>query len=69
MSIESLRCKECGATYELGAYFACENCFGPLEVAYDYEAIAAAVSRASIAAGPHTIWRYADLLPARAEGA
>jgi threonine synthase len=41
----------------------CEWCFGPLEVAYDYEAIAAAISRESIAAGPPTVWRYAPLLP------
>jgi threonine synthase len=47
----------------------CEWCFGPLEVAYDYEAIRGAISRESIAAGPLSIWRYADLLPARAEGA
>jgi threonine synthase len=38
-------------------------------VAYDYEAIAASISRQRIAAGPKTIWRYADLLPASAEGA
>jgi threonine synthase len=38
-------------------------------VAYDYDAIAAAVSRETIAAGPATIWRYAGLLPARADGA
>ena len=47
----------------------CEWCFGPLEVVYDYEAIAPTISRQSIAAGPKTIWRYADLLPASAEGA
>jgi threonine synthase len=47
----------------------CDWCFGPLEVVYDYEAIRASVSRASIAAGPPSIWRYADLLPASAEGA
>ena len=47
----------------------CEWCFGPLEVVYDYDAIRATVSRESIAAGPLSIWRYADLLPAAAEGA
>jgi threonine synthase len=47
----------------------CEFCFGPLDVAYDYEAIAGAISRESIAAGPPSIWRYAPLLPAAAEGA
>jgi threonine synthase len=38
-------------------------------VAYDYDAIAATVSRETIAAGPPTIWRYAPLLPAEREGA
>jgi threonine synthase len=33
-------------------------------VSYDYEAIGTEVSRASIAGGPHTLWRYASLLPA-----
>ncbi|HMC53043.1 MAG TPA: threonine synthase, partial [Acidimicrobiales bacterium] len=42
-------------------------CFGPLEVSYDYDAIAATVTRERIAAGPDTMWRYADLLPAPAE--
>jgi threonine synthase len=44
----------------------CEFCFGPLEVAYDYDAIAASITRERIVAGPQTIWRYADLLPANA---
>jgi threonine synthase len=38
-------------------------------VVYDYEAVAAAISRASIEAGPHTIWRYAPLLPTGGDGA
>ena len=41
----------------------CDFCFGPLEVAYDYEAMGKVVTRESIAAGPPSIWRYADLLP------
>ena len=41
----------------------CDYCFGPLEVAYDYERIAATVGRERIEAGPRTIWRYRDLLP------
>ena len=67
--VNSLRCRECGRTYEVAPLYTCEWCFGPLEVAYDYEAITAAVSRASIAAGPETIWRYADLLPVDPPGA
>ena len=41
----------------------CEFCFGPLEVIYDVDLVARRCSRASIEAGPHTMWRYADLLP------
>jgi threonine synthase len=67
--VEGLRCRECGRAYPAEALHVCEWCFGPLEVVYDYEAIRAAVSRESIAAGPLSIWRYADLLPAAAEGA
>ncbi len=63
MSIESLRCKECGATYELDALFACENCFGPLEVAYDHSSLEPEEAKRRIQAGSQGIWRYADFLP------
>lgn len=52
----------------MAAQHVCEFCFGPLEVGYDYEAIASSISRESIASGPRSIWRYADLLPTPAEG-
>src|SRR4051794_11844194 len=61
--VHALRCRECGREYDVAPIFTCEWCFGPLEVAYDYDAIRAAVSREKIAAGPLSIWRYADLLP------
>jgi threonine synthase len=61
--VQNLRCRECGREYEVAPVFTCEWCFGPLEVSYDYDAIASAVSREKIAAGPASIWRYADLLP------
>ncbi len=67
--VEGLRCRECGRAYPAEALHVCEYCFGPLEVVYDYEAIAAATTRASIAAGPASIWRYANLLPAQNDGA
>jgi threonine synthase len=41
----------------------CELCFGPLEVAYNYDEIGNTISRASIAAGPTSLWRYKPLLP------
>jgi threonine synthase len=61
--VQGLRCRECGRTYDAAPIYTCEWCFGPLEVAYDYDAIAAATSREKIAAGPLSLWRYADLLP------
>jgi threonine synthase len=67
--VEGLRCRECARRYPAEALHVCEWCFGPLEVVYDYERIASSVSRELIAAGPHSIWRYADLLPASASGA
>jgi threonine synthase len=54
-----LSCRECGQTYELGAQHACAECFGPLEVGYEYPSL----TRADIEAGPPNIWRYASLLP------
>ncbi len=61
--VKGLRCRECGRTYPVEALHVCDYCFGPLEVTYDYEALRSWVSREKIAAGPLTIWRYADLLP------
>jgi threonine synthase len=67
MPPESLRCKECKTTYALDARFVCEQCFGPLEVAYaprtDDDP---AALRRRIQAGPHSLWRYADFLPVQA---
>jgi threonine synthase len=63
MSVDSLRCKECGSTYELGAHYFCEKCFGPLEVAYDHSSLDAAEAKRRIQAGSQGIWRYADFLP------
>jgi threonine synthase len=63
MSVESLKCKECGTAYELDARYVCENCFGPLEVSYDLSGLDAAEAKRRIQAGSQGIWRYADFLP------
>src|ERR671918_2057055 len=63
MSVESLKCKECGESYPLDARFVCEQCFGPLEAAYDYSALDPAEARRKIQAGSRGIWRYSDFLP------
>jgi threonine synthase len=59
-----LQCRLCGATAPISTNYVCEECYGPVEVSYDYEAIRATISRERIEQGPRTLWRYRDLLPA-----
>jgi len=64
MPPESLRCKECKTEYPLDARYACEHCFGPLEVAYSARSDPdPSELRRRIQAGPHSLWRYSDFLP------
>ncbi|MCX5659038.1 MAG: threonine synthase [Planctomycetota bacterium] len=65
--VKALRCKECGADYGIEPRTVCDSDFGPVEVAFDYEAMKGKVTRASIAAGPQSLWRYRDLLPIEGE--
>ncbi len=58
-----LRCNECGKSFGNRPQSACEDCLAPLEVHYDLDRLQGRLSRESIAAGPHSIWRYKDLLP------
>ncbi|GAA2860848.1 threonine synthase [Pseudonocardia halophobica] len=62
-SARALSCRECGHQTPLAAEFACPQCFGPLEIAYDFPQ----VTRESIESGPKSIWRYKDLLPVPAD--
>ncbi|HNA99612.1 MAG TPA: threonine synthase [Marmoricola sp.] len=59
----ALSCRECGTQVQLGPYYACPECFGPLEIAYDFPE----VTREEIEAGPRNIWRYKALLPVPAD--
>jgi threonine synthase len=67
--LRGLKCRECGRRYPSAPVHICEFCFGPLEVDYDYGALRGVVTRAAIAAGPPSIWRYKDLLPIEGEAA
>src|SRR5262249_37567671 len=62
-TVLGLKCRECGKEYPKAALHVCELCFGPLEVAYDYDAIKARLTREAIARRPGSMWRYAELLP------
>ena len=58
-SAVALKCRECGTRYPLDASYACYECFGPLEVAYEL----GSVTREQIESGPNSMWRYESLLP------
>jgi threonine synthase len=58
-----LICRACGHETALGPYYACLECFGPLEVGYAFTR----VTREQLASGPRSIWRYAPLLPVPAD--
>ena len=67
--VTGLTCRECGRGYPAEALHVCDFCFGPLEVAYDLDAVRASISREVVEAGPRTIWRWAPLLPSTPPGA
>jgi threonine synthase len=66
MAVDTLRCRICESEFPAVASGVCLRCFGPLEPVYDWDAVARAVSRESIAAGPRSLWRYEALLPTAA---
>ena len=66
MSAYELRCRVCETVSVPSPVDACVRCDGPTDVTYDWERIAAEVSRVSIATGPTSLWRYGRLLPAGA---
>ena len=63
----ALRCRQCGQEYPIQPMTVCEFCLSPLEVVYDYKAMAKALSREKLAAGPRSMWRYRDLLPTESQ--
>jgi threonine synthase len=58
-----LRCRECHKSWGNQPRSICDDCFSPLEVFYDYDAVRASFTRERIAARAPDMWRYAELLP------
>ena len=58
-----LRCRECHKSWGNQPRSICEDCFSPLEVFYDYEAVRDGFTRERIATRAPDMWRYAELLP------
>ncbi len=64
MSFETgLRCRDCGKQFRPQPIAACDECFAPLEIEYDLEAVGRAASPALWASRPRDMWRYRELLP------
>lgn len=59
----ALQCRICGQQYPVEPLTICEECFGPLEPAYDLQSIDGVDFRKQAEAGPQTLWRYESLLP------
>ncbi len=59
----ALECRECHARYPVEARTICEECFGPLEPAYDLSAIDGVDFRKHVESSAPSLWRYELLLP------
>ena len=56
--VTGLRCRECQRAFPAEALHVCDYCFGPLEVAYDYERIADSISRER-----RQLWHFRHVRP------
>src|SRR5437870_4321990 len=61
--LRGLRCRACQVLQPADTRYICAECYGPVEPEYDLAASHANALREKIARGPHSLWRYADLLP------
>ncbi|MGH9416209.1 MAG: threonine synthase [Terriglobales bacterium] len=70
MSFElGLRCRICGKQFPSQPLGGCDECFAPLEVYYDLDAVARAANPAMLARRRPTLWRYRELLPVSSQAA
>src|SRR5580692_1192553 len=58
-----LRCRECGKKFPNQPKSYCEECFAPLEVSYDYDALGRSLKRKTLVHRAFNMWRYAEFLP------
>ena len=65
--VQGLKCRECGKEYSTTPVHVCEDCFGPLEVEYDYDGVRNSMTREKIASRALNLWRYRELLPIEGE--
>lgn len=55
----NLQCRECKKEYDPTFKYICDECFGPLDVKYDFPS----VTKETFANREQTYWRYFELLP------
>jgi len=65
--LKGLECKQCGTCYPADRSFVCLECFGPLEVSYDYSKIQSHLNPKIISQREENLWRYRELLPVTGE--
>ncbi|MGH7611443.1 MAG: threonine synthase [Candidatus Dormibacteria bacterium] len=58
-----LECPECRRVIGNQPKVLCDDCFTPLEVAYDLERLRRVLDRELIESRPRNLWRYRELLP------
>jgi threonine synthase len=65
MAVYWLQCRDCKKRFENQPLSMCDDCFSPLEIAYDLNSaeIKDTFTREAIARGPQNMWRYKALLP------
>ncbi len=62
-SLYELRCRECRKTWGNVPRSFCEDCFSPLEIAYDYDSLRKLARREDLSNRAFNMWRYLELLP------
>ncbi|MFQ5762447.1 MAG: threonine synthase, partial [Candidatus Bathyarchaeia archaeon] len=63
--VSCLKCRECGKEYPVTIRYACDDCFGPVDVVYNYDTLQ--IRKETIEKRPKNLWRYLELLPIRDE--
>ena len=66
-NVTYLECSLCKKRFEPNKVYNLCDCGGPLLVRYDLEKARRTWSRDQVAQGPNNMWRYAPMLPPRAE--
>ncbi|MFB3043773.1 MAG: threonine synthase [Nitrososphaerales archaeon] len=61
MAVKALQCRECQRQYPTELRYVCEECFGPLDVVYDYSKVV--LKKETFEGRAKNLWRYHELLP------